>query len=98
MTGRAAGDTLQIDQGSNAETVKVASVDAAAVGTGAEHHAAPPRCTRSHLSGAAVYVPQIVDGKILQSQTLTPLRTDPRLRDAERHRQQRRRRLCARGA
>jgi type 1 glutamine amidotransferase len=26
-------------------------------------------------------VPSIVDGKILQSQTLTPLRTDPRLRD-----------------
>ena len=26
-------------------------------------------------------MPQIVDGKILQSQTLTPLRTDPRLRD-----------------
>ena len=38
--------------------------------------------TKSHLSGAAVYVPQIVDGKILQSQTLTPLRTDPRFRDA----------------
>ena len=27
-------------------------------------------------------MPQIVDGKILQSQTLTPLRTDPRFRDA----------------
>ncbi len=38
--------------------------------------------TKTHLVGAAVYVPQIVDGKILQSQTLTPLRTDPRLRDA----------------
>ena len=38
--------------------------------------------TKAHLSGAAVYVPSIVDGKILQSQTLTPLRTDPRLRDA----------------
>ena len=37
--------------------------------------------TKSHLSGAAVYVPQVVDGKILQSQALTPLRTDPRLRD-----------------
>ena len=29
-----------------------------------------------------MYLPSIVDGKILQSQTLTPLRTDPRLRDA----------------
>ena len=38
--------------------------------------------TKAHLSGAAVYQPSIVDGKILQSQTLTPLRTDPRLRDA----------------
>ena len=28
-----------------------------------------------------MYVPQVVDGKILQSQTLTPLRTDPRLHD-----------------
>ena len=37
--------------------------------------------TKTHLIGAAVYVPQIVDGKILQSQTLTPLRTDPRLHD-----------------
>ena len=37
--------------------------------------------TKNHLNGAAVYVPQVVDGKILQSQTLTPLRTDPRLRD-----------------
>ena len=37
--------------------------------------------TKAHLSGAAVYVPQIVDGKIMQSQSLTPLRTDPRLRD-----------------
>ena len=37
--------------------------------------------TKAHLSGAAVYVPQIVDGKILQSKSLTPLRTDPRLRD-----------------
>ena len=38
--------------------------------------------TKTHLSGSAVYLPSIVGGKILQSQTLTPLRTDPRLRDA----------------
>ena len=38
--------------------------------------------TKTHLSGSAVYLPSIVGGMILQSQTLTPLRTDPRLRDA----------------
>ena len=53
--------------------------------------------TKTHLSGAAVYVPQIVDGKILQSQTLTPLRTDPRLRDPSDTVSQRRRRRGDRG-
>ena len=38
--------------------------------------------TKTHLSGSAVYLPSILGGMILQSQTLTPLRTDPRLRDA----------------
>ena len=80
MTGRTAGETLQIDQGPNAETVKVATVDAAAVAP-APNITFTTALTRPHLSGASAYVPQVVDGKILQSQTLTPLRTDPRLRD-----------------
>ena len=40
LTGRAAGDTLQLDQGANAETVKIASiVDPPPAGAGAERHA-----------------------------------------------------------
>lgn len=81
LTGRAAGDTLQIDQGSNAETVKIASVVDPAPAAPAANVVLTNALEKSHLVGAAVYVPSIVGGKILQSQTLTPLRTDPRLRD-----------------
>ncbi|RKQ87265.1 trehalose utilization protein [Solirubrobacter pauli] len=80
VTGRTAGETLQVDTGPGAETVKVASVDAAAVAP-APNIIFTSALTRAHQSGSAVYVPQVVDGKILQSQTLTPLRSDPRLRD-----------------
>ena len=82
LTGRAAGETLQLDQGPNAETVKIASIVSPAPAAPAPNVTLTSALTKNHLTGAAVYVPQIVDGKILQSQTLTPLRTDPRLRDA----------------
>ena len=82
LTGRAAGDTLQLDQGPNAETVKIASVVDPAPAAPAPNVVLTSALTKTHLVGAAVYLPSIVDGKILQSQTLTPLRTDPRLRDA----------------
>ncbi len=81
LTGRAAGDTLQIDQGPNAETVKIASVVDPPPAAPAANVVLTSALEKTHLVGAAVYVPSIVDGKILQSQTLTPLRTDPRLRD-----------------
>ncbi|MDA0182236.1 ThuA domain-containing protein [Solirubrobacter phytolaccae] len=79
--GRAVGDTLQLDQGAGAETVKIASLVTPAPATGPNVTLAGA-LTKPHLSGSAVFLPSIVDGKILQSQTLTPLRTDPRLRDA----------------
>ena len=81
LTGRAAGDTLQLDQGANAETVKIASIVDPPPAAPAPNVVLAGALTKAHLSGAAVYVPQIVDGKIMQSQSLTPLRTDPRLRD-----------------
>ena len=81
LTGRAAGDTLQLDQGPNAETVKIAQHRHPAPAAPAPNVVLTSALTKTHLSGAAVYLPQVVDGKILQSQTLTPLRTDPRLRD-----------------
>jgi type 1 glutamine amidotransferase len=81
LTGRAAGDTLQIDQGANAEIVKIASVADPAPPAPAANVVLMSALEKTHLVGAAVYVPSIVDGKILQSQTLTPLRTDPRRRD-----------------
>jgi type 1 glutamine amidotransferase len=81
LTGRAAGDTLQIDQGANAEIVKIASVVDPPPAAPAANVVLTSALEKTHLVGAAVYVPSIVDGKILQSQTLTPLRTDPRLRD-----------------
>ena len=81
LTGRAAGDTLQVDQGANAETVKIASIVDPPPAAPAPNVVLAGALTKAHLSGAAVYVPQIVDGKIMQSQSLTPLRTDPRLRD-----------------
>ncbi len=82
LTGRAAGDTLQIDQGPNAETVKIESVVSPAPPAPAPNVVLANGLEKTHLVGAAVYVPQIVAGKVLQSQTLTPLRTDPRRRDA----------------
>ena len=81
LTGRAAGETLQIDQGANAETVRIASVVDPPPAAPAANVVLTSALQKTHLVGANVYVPQIVDGKILQSQTLTPLRTDPRLRD-----------------
>ncbi|MBE2315512.1 ThuA domain-containing protein [Solirubrobacter sp. CPCC 204708] len=81
VSGRTAGETLQVDQGGNAETVKVASVDPTAAAP-APNVVLTSALTKAHISGANVYVPQVVDGKILQSQTLTPLRSDPRLRDS----------------
>jgi type 1 glutamine amidotransferase len=82
LTGRAAGDTLQLDQGANAETVKIASLVSPEPAAPAPNVVLTGALAKDHLSGSAVYVPSIVDGKILQSQTLTPLRTDPRRRDA----------------
>ena len=95
MTGRAVGDTLQLDQGANAETVKIASIVTPAPAAPAPNVTLTSALTKNHLNGAAVYLPQVVDGKILQSQTLTPTATDPRLQRPDRHRLQRRRRLGA---
>ena len=81
LTGRAAGDTLQLDQGTNAETVKIASVVTPAPAAPAPNVVLTSALTKNHLNGVAVYVPQVVDGKILQSQTLTPIFADPRLND-----------------
>ncbi len=82
LTGRVAGETLQLDQGGNAEAVKIASIVSPAPAAPAPNVVLTSALTKTHLVGANVYLPSIVDGKILQSQTLTPLRTDPRLRDA----------------
>ena len=81
-TGRAVGETLQIDQGENAETVTIASIVTPAPAAPAPNVTLTSPLTKTHLSGAGVYLPSIIGGKVLQSQTLTPLRNDPRLRDA----------------
>ncbi len=72
---------LQIDQGPNAETVKIATILSPPPAAPAANVTFTSALTKNHLNGVAVYVPQVVDGKILQSQSLTPLRTDPRLND-----------------
>ena len=84
LTGRAAGDMLQIDHGSNAEIVTIASiVDRPRLPAPDTERRPDERAARRPTSsGSAVYLPSIVDGMILQSQTLTPTRTDPRRRDA----------------
>ena len=82
LTNRAAGETLQIDQGANAETVKIATVISPAPAAPEPNVVLTSPLQKDHGAGANVYLPSVVDGKILQSQTLTPLRTDPRLRDA----------------
>ncbi len=82
LTNRAAGDVLQLDQGPNAEIVKIATVISPAPAAPAANVTLTSALAKDHLSGVQVYVPQVVEGKILQSQSLTPLRTDPRLRDA----------------
>ena len=82
LTNRAAGDVLQLDQGPNAEVVKIATVISPAPAAPAANVTLTSALAKDHLSGVQVYVPQVVEGKILQSQSLTPLRTDPRLRDA----------------
>jgi type 1 glutamine amidotransferase len=81
LTGRAAGDTLQIDRGPNAEAVKIASVVSPAPAAPAPNVVLTSALAKNHINGASVYVPQVVDGKILQSQTLTPIFADPRLID-----------------
>src|SRR3954454_7930854 len=81
LTGRAAGDTLQIDRGANAETVQIASVVSPAPAAPAPNVVLASALAKNHINGASVYVPQVVDGKILQSQTLTPIFADPRLND-----------------
>ena len=81
-TGRTVGETLQIDQGNNAETVTIATIVTPAPAAPEPNVTLSSALTKSHLSGAAVYLPAIIDGQVLQSKTLTPLRTDPRRRDA----------------
>src|SRR4051812_41424944 len=81
LTGRAAGDTLQLDRGPNAETVKIASIVSPAPAAPAPNVVLTSALAKNHLNGASVYVPQVVDGKILQSQTLLPSFADPRLQD-----------------
>src|SRR4051794_21419840 len=81
LTGRAAGDTLQIDRGANAENVLIASVVSPAPAAPAPNVVLTSALAKNHINGASVYVPQVVDGKILQSQTLTPIFADPRLND-----------------
>jgi type 1 glutamine amidotransferase len=81
-TGRATGDVLQVDQGPNAETATIASIVTPNPAAPAPNVVLAGALTNAHLSGSAVYLPAIVGGTILQSRTLTPLRTDPRLRDA----------------
>ena len=79
--GRAVGDVLVLDQAENAETVTIASIAAPAPPAPAPNVQLSAPVQKTHLTGAAVYVPSIVDGKVMQSRTLTPLRTDPRRRD-----------------
>ena len=81
-TGRVAGELLQLDQGANAELVTIESIITPTPPAPGTNVVLTGAVTKTHLSGSAVYLPSIVGGMILQSQTLTPLRTDPRLRDA----------------
>src|SRR3954454_5436337 len=81
VTGRAVGDTLQLDRGANAETVKIAGIDTSNPAAPAPNVTLTSALTKNHLNGASVYLPQVVDGKILQSQTLLPIFADPRLQD-----------------
>ena len=80
-TGRVPGEALQIDQGANAENVTIESIVSPAPPAPEPNVTLSSALTKSHLSGAAVYLPAIIDGQVLQSKTLTPLRTDPRRRD-----------------
>jgi type 1 glutamine amidotransferase len=80
--GRAVGDVLVLDQADNAETVEIASIVSPAPPAPAPNVTLSAPVQKLHLAGSAVYVPSIVDGKVMQSRTLTPLRTDPRRRDA----------------
>src|ERR671922_219423 len=80
--GRAVGDVLVLDQAENAETVTIASIVSPAPPAPAPNVTLSAPVQKLHLAGSAVYVPSIVDGKVMQSRTLTPLRTDPRRRDA----------------
>ena len=80
--GRAVDDLLVLDQAGNAETVRIASIVSPAPPAPAPNVTLSTPVQKLHLAGSAVYVPSIVDGKVMQSQTLTPLRTDPRRRDA----------------
>ena len=81
LTGRAAGDTLQLDRGPNAEIVKIASIDTSGPAAPAPNVVLTSALTKNHISGALLYVPQVIDGKILQSQSLLPVFADPRLID-----------------
>ena len=81
LNGRTVGETLVLDQAENAETVQIAAIDAGAVAPSPNVTLTAP-VQNAHLSGSFVYVPSIVDGQVLQSKTLTPLRSDPRRRDA----------------
>src|SRR5919109_1513277 len=81
-TGRSAGDELLIDTGAAQETARIDSIASPAPPAPAPNVTLSAPVQNMHLAGSAVYVPSIVDGKVMQSQTLTPLRTDPRRRDA----------------
>ena len=61
--------------------MKIASIVSPAPAAPAPNVTLTSALTKNHLNGAAVYLPQVVDGKILQSQTLTPIFADPRLQD-----------------
>src|SRR5919109_434746 len=80
--GRAVGDVLVLDQADNAEAVEIASIVSPAPPAPAPNVTLSTPVQKLHLAGSAVYVPSIVDGKVMQSRTLTPLRTDPRRRNA----------------
>jgi type 1 glutamine amidotransferase len=80
-TGRNVGDTLQLDRGTNAEQVKIAAIPSPAPAAPAPNVTLVSPVAKNHLNGSSVYVPQVVDGKILQSQTLLPIFADPRLID-----------------
>ena len=82
-TDRAAGDVLIVDQGANAETVTIQSLVVPAPAAPAANVVLTSPLTKTHLTGAGVYVPAILGGTILQSKTLSPfVLTDPRRRDA----------------